>query len=137
MHVGGLLPRKMCEGCASKLPSYGLPAERRKRWCSACAHAHHGAVNLNTRHPRPAQAAAARPPRKKRGVDTTTAGNAAATVGPGTHAAGRQSSITSIVVPQQQQDLAPVFEVAPGWHRMEVVRSEAVPDLVSDNGERQ
>ena len=25
---------KMCEGCGLKQPSYGLPAERRKRWCA-------------------------------------------------------------------------------------------------------
>ena len=32
-----LQQRKMCEGCGLKVPSYGLPAERRTRWCGGCA----------------------------------------------------------------------------------------------------
>ena len=28
---------KICEGCGRKAPTYGLPAERRRRWCSGCA----------------------------------------------------------------------------------------------------
>ena len=38
---------KMCEGCGLKVPSYGLPAEGRKRWCAGCAAAEgSGAVSL-------------------------------------------------------------------------------------------
>ena len=29
--------QKMCEDCGLKTPSYGLPAERQKRWCAGCA----------------------------------------------------------------------------------------------------
>ena len=39
--------QKMCEGCGLKHPSYGLPAERRARWCAGCATAEgNGAVLL-------------------------------------------------------------------------------------------
>ena len=32
-----VMREKMCEGCGVKVPSYGLPAEERKRWCADCA----------------------------------------------------------------------------------------------------
>ena len=32
-----LRQQKMCEGCGLKRPHYGLPAERRVRWCAGCA----------------------------------------------------------------------------------------------------
>jgi hypothetical protein len=35
---------KKCEDCQLKVPSFGLPAEGKKRWCSGCAKAHAGAV---------------------------------------------------------------------------------------------
>ena len=35
-----------CEDCALKVPSFGLPAEGRARWCSGCAKAHAGARDL-------------------------------------------------------------------------------------------
>ena len=39
--------RKKCEGCGLKAPSYGLPAEGRRRWCVGCAAAEGGgAVSL-------------------------------------------------------------------------------------------
>ena len=39
--------KKQCEGCGTKHAGYGLPAERRKRWCSGCAAVEgRGAVNL-------------------------------------------------------------------------------------------
>ena len=38
---------KMCEGCGTKQPSYGLPAEGWRRWCSGCVAAEgNGAVLL-------------------------------------------------------------------------------------------
>ena len=38
---------KLCKGCGLKAPSYGLPGERRKRWCAGCAAAEgSGAVHL-------------------------------------------------------------------------------------------
>ena len=38
---------KKCEGCGLKQPGYGLPAERRRRWCAGCAKAEgNGAVLL-------------------------------------------------------------------------------------------
>ena len=39
-----MIQHKMCEGCGLKHPSYGLPAERKARWCSGCAKGHAGAV---------------------------------------------------------------------------------------------
>ena len=42
-----LLQPKMCEGCGLKVPSYGLPRERRKRWCAGYAAAEgSGTVSL-------------------------------------------------------------------------------------------
>ena len=32
-----VMREKMCEGCGVKVPSIGLPAEKRKRWCAVCA----------------------------------------------------------------------------------------------------
>jgi hypothetical protein len=37
---------KKCEDCELKLPTFGLPAEGKKRWCSGCAKAHAGAVDV-------------------------------------------------------------------------------------------
>ena len=42
--MGG--PHRKCEGCELKLPSFGLPAEHKRRWCAGCARAHAGAVDL-------------------------------------------------------------------------------------------
>jgi hypothetical protein len=39
----------MCEGCGLKQCSFGLPAEKKKRWCSGCAKGHEGAVNLHSK----------------------------------------------------------------------------------------
>ena len=42
--------KRSCEGCGLKTPSYGLPAERKRRWCKGCAEAEgNGAVSLNLR----------------------------------------------------------------------------------------
>jgi hypothetical protein len=41
------LNSKKCEDCSLKLPSFGLPAEGKKRWCAGCAKAHAGAVSVN------------------------------------------------------------------------------------------
>ena len=35
---------KMCGDCKMKYPSYGMPAEKTKRWCKGCATNHPGAV---------------------------------------------------------------------------------------------
>ena len=35
-----------CEDCALKRPSFGLPAEGKRRWCGGCAKAHAGARNI-------------------------------------------------------------------------------------------
>ena len=52
--------RKMCEGCGLKVPSYGLPAERRRRWCSGCAKAEgKGAVRARAERGPEARAVAA------------------------------------------------------------------------------
>ena len=37
---------KKCEDCQLKVPSFGLPAEGKKRWCSGCAKAHAEAVDI-------------------------------------------------------------------------------------------
>jgi hypothetical protein len=37
---------KKCEGCKLKRPTFGLPAEGKRRWCSGCAKAHAGVVRL-------------------------------------------------------------------------------------------
>ena len=37
---------KKCEGCQLKVPSFGLPAEGKARWCSGCAKAHVGAADI-------------------------------------------------------------------------------------------
>ena len=39
------LRNKKCEGCDLKLARFGLP-EGKKRWCSGCAKAHVGAVDV-------------------------------------------------------------------------------------------
>ena len=45
--------REMCEGCGLKRPSYGLPPERRVRWCAGCAAAEgRGAVILRAKQRR-------------------------------------------------------------------------------------
>jgi hypothetical protein len=36
----------MCEGCGLKQPSFGLPADGKKRWCSDCSKAHAGVKDL-------------------------------------------------------------------------------------------
>jgi hypothetical protein len=38
--------RSKCEDCQLKKPSFGLPVEGRRRWCSGCAKRHAGAVNV-------------------------------------------------------------------------------------------
>ena len=43
------LSTKKCEGCGLKAPSFGLPAEGKKRWCVGCAKRHAGAVNVDGR----------------------------------------------------------------------------------------
>ena len=43
------LKHKKCEGCGLKRSNFGLPAEGKKRWCSGCAKAHVGVVDLNTK----------------------------------------------------------------------------------------
>ena len=40
---------KMCEGCQLKRPTYGLPAERKKRWCGVCAKGRVGVVNVTNK----------------------------------------------------------------------------------------
>jgi hypothetical protein len=37
---------KKCESCQLKLPSFGLPAEGKARWCAGCAKAHAGAISF-------------------------------------------------------------------------------------------
>ena len=40
--------RRKCEGCGTKQPNFGLPAEGRRRWCAGCAAAEgNGAVRLS------------------------------------------------------------------------------------------
>jgi hypothetical protein len=47
-HVGAVdLSNKKCEGCQLKGAKFGLPAEKKKRWCSGCAKAHAGAEDSN------------------------------------------------------------------------------------------
>eukprot|EP01051_Picozoa_sp_SAG22_P008208 SAG22_NODE_612_length_8579_cov_3.684906_6_plen_47_part_00 len=43
----------MCEGCDAKQPSYGLPAEGKKRWCAKCAKHHPGAVDVKNNKRKP------------------------------------------------------------------------------------
>ena len=47
-HNGVLPPKnkKLCEGCNEKLPTWGLPKQK-KRWCRVCGLKQPGAVNLN------------------------------------------------------------------------------------------
>ena len=40
---------KTFEACQLKQPSFGLPAEGKARWCSGCAKAHAGAVNVSSK----------------------------------------------------------------------------------------
>lgn len=42
-------PPQTCEGCSLKAPSFGLPTERKKRWCIGCAKQQSGAVSLVVR----------------------------------------------------------------------------------------
>eukprot|EP01051_Picozoa_sp_SAG22_P016417 SAG22_NODE_2315_length_2729_cov_75.033080_3_plen_44_part_00 len=41
-----LQQQKMCEDCGLKMPTYGLPAEGKKRWCVGCSKQKGGAVSL-------------------------------------------------------------------------------------------
>jgi hypothetical protein len=40
---------KKCEGCGLKQPSFGLPAEGKRRWCGGCAKGHAGAVDIQSK----------------------------------------------------------------------------------------
>jgi hypothetical protein len=40
----------LCEGCQLKLPTFGLPAEWKARWCGGCAKGHEGAVNIKEKN---------------------------------------------------------------------------------------
>jgi len=42
--------RKHCEDCGLKQPCFGLPTDRKSRWCGGCAKEHAGAVNVVTKH---------------------------------------------------------------------------------------
>ena len=44
--------KKQCEGCGLKRPHYGLPAERKARWCACAAAEGNGAVHLQSGDPR-------------------------------------------------------------------------------------
>ena len=48
MAVTKRLSARLCEDCDSKSPAFGLEGDlsRKRRWCSGCAKAHAGAVNL-------------------------------------------------------------------------------------------
>ena len=39
----------MCADCGLKRSSFGLPSEKRKRWCGPCAKAYPGAINIYSR----------------------------------------------------------------------------------------
>ena len=41
-----LLKHKMCEGCSETRANYGLPADRKKRWCAGCSKGQEGTVSL-------------------------------------------------------------------------------------------
>ena len=43
------LRARTCEDCALKQPSFGLPAEGRRRWCGGCAKAHAGTRDIASR----------------------------------------------------------------------------------------
>ena len=47
---------KKCEGCGLKVPSLGLPAEGKARWCTSCGKAQAEAVNITSKTPRKSQA---------------------------------------------------------------------------------
>ena len=46
MAVTKRLSSQLCEDCDKKCPSFGMEDEQKRRWCSGCAKAHAGAVNL-------------------------------------------------------------------------------------------
>ena len=52
--AGSLLKRKMCEGCKSKHPSFGIkgdgPDDGKIRWCLGCSKNHKDAVRLSKAH---------------------------------------------------------------------------------------
>ena len=86
-------PRKMCEGCGLKQPSYGLPAEGRKRWCAGCAKKNHPRAVASSRMgpaasaPRPRAPTKTRPS-KRRKVTTMPAGQLAPLLAGSTAVAG-------------------------------------------------
>eukprot|EP01051_Picozoa_sp_SAG22_P011172 SAG22_NODE_1055_length_5789_cov_3.943234_2_plen_72_part_00 len=43
------MPPPPCEDCGDKQPSYGLPAEGKRRWCGGCGKQKEGAVSLKKR----------------------------------------------------------------------------------------
>ena len=40
-------PKKLCEDCGARHKHFGLPGSVARRWCTACAKAHPGAVSLS------------------------------------------------------------------------------------------
>ena len=46
---GGRRPRPTCEDCHTKDPSFGMPDERKRRWCNTCGKYHPGAILLKKR----------------------------------------------------------------------------------------
>ena len=45
----GRRQRPPCEDCHLKDPSFGLPDQKKRRWCHQCAQQHEGAVSLKKR----------------------------------------------------------------------------------------
>ena len=43
------MPGKQCESCGLKQAHFGLPSDRKRRWCSACSKAHTGAVDMKNK----------------------------------------------------------------------------------------
>jgi hypothetical protein len=44
------LINQKCEDCCTKQPSFGLPGDRRHRWCKACSKGHAGDRNTLALH---------------------------------------------------------------------------------------
>jgi hypothetical protein len=51
VHAGVVdVKNKHCEDCGLKHASFGLPTDRKNRWCAGCAKVHAGAVDMCNKH---------------------------------------------------------------------------------------
>jgi hypothetical protein len=116
---------KKCEDCRLTIPNFGVPAEGKARWCSGCAKAHTGAVDI--RHPKcescglkEARLGLPSEPKKRRWCgDCAQAARKAATKKP-----SKLGRILKKQVAPKEEQAGPEKEAAP---KEKAVKKEAAP----------